>query len=146
MADDLSRFHGLTRSQLMGRIRSRGNKKTELAMIRLLREHRIRGWRRHHSVTGVPDFAFRRERLAIFVDGCFWHGCPRHYRPPQTRASFWRNKVAANRKRDRRVDRKLRTAGWSVLRVWECHLSKRGAHLLAKRVQRALSRCQLGER
>src|SRR3954469_21709143 len=117
--DDVSRFHGLTRSQLMSRIRSRGNKKTELVMALLLRSSRIRGWRRHQPILGRPDFVFRKERLALFVDGCFWHGCRKHYRPPNTRGQFWKGKVETNRARDRRINRGLRRQGWNVLRFWE---------------------------
>jgi DNA mismatch endonuclease (patch repair protein) len=58
-----------------------------------------------------PDFVFRRERLVVFVDGCFWHGCPLHYTRPKTRREFWEAKIAGNRARDRRIDRALRTAG-----------------------------------
>ena len=75
-------FAGLTRPELMSRIRSLGNKKTEFALVALLKAHHITGWRRHQPVFGKPDFIFRAHRLAIFVDGCFWHGCPRCYKRP----------------------------------------------------------------
>jgi DNA mismatch endonuclease (patch repair protein) len=66
-----------------------------------------------------PDFVFRKLKLAVFVDGCFWHGCPRHFIKPRNNAAFWRAKIAANRTRDRFVNRTLRAQGWKVLRIWE---------------------------
>ena len=146
MAEDLSRFHGLTRSQLMARIRSRGNKKTEVVMVALLRANGITGWRRHQPLPGRPDFIFRRERVALFVDGCFWHGCPRHYRPPTSSRSFWREKVETNRSRDLRVTRALRKAGWTVVRVWECALTRRASARTVGRIVRALARGLAGTR
>lgn len=134
MADFLTRSE---RSKRMAAIRSMGNLTTELRMVMLLREHLIRGWQRHQKLPGRPDFVFRKEKLALFVDGCFWHGCPRCYRAPSTRSSFWREKVESNRRRDRRVDRELRKKGWSVARVWECSLRKR-PNEVAGRVARML--------
>jgi DNA mismatch endonuclease (patch repair protein) len=104
----------------MAAVRSRGNSTTELALARLLRAARRTGWRRHTSLLGRPDFVFRREKVAIFTDGCFWHGCPRCWTKPQT--AFWALKVDRNRARDRRVSRELRAFGWSVCRLWEHEL------------------------
>ena len=70
------------RSQVMAAIRSKGNKATELKLTSILRAAGITGWRRHQPIPGHPDFIFRRGRLAIFVDGCFWHGCRWHCRMP----------------------------------------------------------------
>ena len=72
----------------------------------------------------TPDIAFTRAKIAVFVDGCFWHGCPRCYKEPRKNVEFWRNKVDGNKKRDRRVDRQLRQKGWRVCRIWECRLKK----------------------
>ena len=85
------------------------------------------------QLTVRPDFVFRRERLAVFVDGCFWHGCPEHFRRPKSRQKFWDAKFARNQERDRLVTRALRAAGWRVLRLWEHELAmKREARLLAR--------------
>lgn len=65
------------------------------------------------------DLVFSTERVAIFVDGCFWHGCPEHYVPPKANAAFWRNKVEVNRARDRDTDRRMADLGWQVIRIWE---------------------------
>ncbi|HEX5398781.1 MAG TPA: very short patch repair endonuclease [Verrucomicrobiae bacterium] len=152
------------RSQVMSRIRSRGNKETELALAKLLRRHGIKGWRRHVQVRIAefgprsssrgneaqtksrksaivnrksigassrrllrvrPDFVFLKVRLAVFVDGCFWHGCPKHATQPKNNRAFWRRKLAGNKQRDRIVNRTLRKSGWRVLRIWECVLQKR---------------------
>ncbi|WP_395753941.1 hypothetical protein [Prosthecobacter sp.] len=87
-----------------------------------------------------PDFVFRAERLVIFVDGCFWHGCPTHGTRPRQNRKFWDEKIARNRQRDRLVTRQLRRQGWTVLRLWECALGKkRLPHTLA-RVHRALGK------
>jgi DNA mismatch endonuclease (patch repair protein) len=111
------------RSQVMSRIRGRGNKATEIALARLLRRNKINGWRRHPAIFGKPDFVFRRERLVLFVDGCFWHGCPRHSNMPVNNRPFWERKLIANKVRDRLVTRTLRQRGWTVLRIWEHDLA-----------------------
>jgi len=119
----------------MAAVRSRGNQSTELVFARLLRNAHISGWRRHADLIGRPDFSFRRERVGVFLDGCFWHGCPRCYRAPATNRRYWAEKVARNVARDRRQRQQLRRAGWRVLRIWE-HLLRRPAAVLA-RLQRA---------
>jgi DNA mismatch endonuclease, patch repair protein len=169
-------FTKAKRSEVMSRIRSRGNKGTELALAALLRANKITGWRRQQTLTvcsserqfahsSAPtrpspqlpvradsrrllrvraDFVFRKERVAVFVDGCFWHGCPRHATKPKGNAAFWRKKLAANKARDRRVNRALRRAGWRVLRLWEHELkcgartAERGTAALVRRIRRAL--------
>jgi DNA mismatch endonuclease, patch repair protein len=71
-----------------------------------------------------PDLVFKKARLAIFVDGCFWHGCPDHYTPPRSRARFWAKKLKENVERDIRQTFELERAGWRVLRIWEHQLEK----------------------
>ena len=125
------------RSEVMSRIRGRGNKSTELKLLKLFREHGITGWRRHQPLTGKPDFVFPKERLAIFVDGCFWHGCPRCYIKPKQNAKFWEEKIGGNKRRDRKVSRQLRAEGWSVCRIWECRLKKTDP--VVRRIERMLT-------
>lgn len=120
MADTLSK---LQRSERMAAIRSTGNKVTELKFAAILRAHRIVGWRRKQSLIGKPDFLFRRERVAVFVDGCFWHGCRQHCRMPKSRRSFWTPKIAKNKLRDFAVARFLHRMGWDMVRVWEHELA-----------------------
>jgi DNA mismatch endonuclease (patch repair protein) len=117
-------FTKAKRSEVMSRIRGRGNKETELVLAQLFRAHGIIGWRRHQSRFGKPDFIFRQERIAIFVDGCFWHGCPKHSNMPLNNRMFWEKKLTANKRRDRLVTKTLRQQGWLVLRIWEHDLSR----------------------
>jgi DNA mismatch endonuclease (patch repair protein) len=107
------------RSVVMSRIKGKGNKDTELAMIQILRKHHISGWRRNQSVMGKPDFVFPGQKIALFVDGCFWHCCPRHSNIPKNNRSFWKKKLEGNKNRDKFVGRQLRQMGWKVVRVWE---------------------------
>jgi DNA mismatch endonuclease (patch repair protein) len=126
------------RSAVMAAIRSSGNRATELRLIALMREHGITGWRRNAPVIGKPDFVFRRERVAVFVDGCFWHGCARHGTMPAGNRAFWKAKLARNTERDRKVTRSLRKAGWTVVRIWEHDLAAKHWPRVAGRIARAL--------
>ena len=85
-----------------------------------------------------PNFVFRAHRLAVFVDGCFWHGCPLHATSPKTNAAFWQKKISANRTRDRLVTRTLGTLGWRVLRIWQHELKRADERRLHTRLHRAL--------
>ena len=125
-------------SEVMSGIRGRGNKDTELALTRLFRAHGITGWRRNQGIFGKPDFVFRQVRLALFVEGCFWHGCPKHAKKPKNNRVFWQKKLGNNKARDRVVSRALRRAGWRVLRIWEHELSGKFQARLLQRIQRAL--------
>jgi DNA mismatch endonuclease (patch repair protein) len=134
-------FTKIKRSEVMSLIRSRGNNATELTLAKLLRANRITGWRRHQAVFGKPDFIFRKARLAVFADGCFWHGCPKtkHAPRPKNRAEWWATKLKANKRRDRLVSRTLRAEGWSVVRIWECDLAKPSNwSRIASRIRRAM--------
>ena len=159
-------FSKQKRSEVMSRIRSRGNAATEIALAKLFRRHGIKGWRRHVQLRITneelrmraggsekirnskfrirhfkvrPDFVFRQARLALFVDGCFWHGCPKHGTQPAGNRTFWKNKFARNKARDVVVTRTLRRAGWRVLRIWEHELARKHEARLLKRIQRALT-------
>jgi DNA mismatch endonuclease (patch repair protein) len=164
-------FSKRKRSEVMARIRGRGNKDTELALARMLRAHKIWGWRRQMRVavegrrssvegktrsgsrpstfvprlTVRPDFVFRKARTAVFVDGCFWHGCPKHGTKPKNNRAFWQKKLTANKRRDALVTRTLRRSGWRVLRLWEHELTKGEVRSqrdepsrIVRRIQRAL--------
>ena len=126
------------RSRVMAAIRSRGNRETEVRLATIFREAGIKGWRRHFPLPGRPDFVFRRERVAVFVDGCFWHGCPQHGRKPDSNRGYWLPKLKRNRERDLEVTQKLRRRGWRVVRIWE-HALKHPARVVA-RCARALRR------
>ena len=195
-------FSKRKRSEVMARIRGRGNKDTELALAAMLRAHGIFGWRRHlliratvassklrverkrpgstsprpapqrgegarnyqpstkdHQLTVRPDFVFLKARTAVFVDGCFWHGCPQHGTKPKNNAAFWQKKLTANKRRDALVTRTLKQAGWRVLRIWEhslrrANIKRLSAHAgvgsqrdepsrIIGRIQRAIGRARL---
>lgn len=122
MADFLTKA---ARSALMSRVRGRGNLSTEMRFKLYAKDAGLTGSRRHVSLPGTPDFVFRRERICVFVHGCFWHGCAHCYTAPASNAEFWKKKVEDNRARDRRVAKQLGDAGWKVVTVWECQLKKR---------------------
>lgn len=125
------------RSAVMARIRGKGNKATELRLVTFMRAAGITGWRRNQPLFGKPDFVFAKLRLAVFVDGCFWHGCPLHATKPKQNAKFWREKIARNQVRDRLVTRTLRAKGWRVLRLWEHELTRKHERRLQARLRRA---------
>jgi DNA mismatch endonuclease (patch repair protein) len=140
MADVYTRAE---RSALMAKVRGRGNLTTEEALAKVFRAEGWSGWRRQRAIGGRaaagarfqvrPDFVFAARRLAVFADGCFWHGCPQHGTRPRGNAAFWRAKFRRNQARDRRDTRRLRRTGWKVLRLWEHELKpKARSELLAK--------------
>ena len=133
-------FTKAKRSAVMSRIRGRGNKDTEIALARLLRQNKITGWRRHLPIFGRPDFAFPKQKLAVFVDGCFWHGCSKHFSLPANNRAFWKRKFTTNKLRDILVTRTLRSQGWRVLRIWEHDLSSKQIPRPLSHILRALGK------
>ena len=131
------KLKALARSELMSRIRGRGNELTEMRLLALLKQRRITGWRRHLHLPGKPDFAFPKQKLAVFVDGCFWHGCPKCYTRPKTNRKFWDKKRTDNMARDKCVGRQLRRQGWKVIRIWQ-HSLKKSPDACLNRIRRAL--------
>src|SRR5205823_2879026 len=118
-------FSPKQRSKLMSRIRGRENISTELKIAGILRAAGIRGWRRHLPLPGRPDFTFPKQRVCIFVHGCFWHDCPRCRKRSNTRPEYWAEKIRVNRKRDRRVSGELEQRGYKVIIIWECTLRRK---------------------
>ena len=116
------------RSRIMAKVKGSGNRSTERKMIRFFRESGVKGWRRNYKLPGKPDFVFPKARLALFVDGCFWHGCKEHCRIPATNREYWVSKINKNAKRDRLVTSQLEEKNWKVIRVWE-HDLKKNRHL-----------------
>ena len=134
MADTFTRAE---RSRIMAAVKARGNKLTEARLVDLFRRHRMTGWRRHLPLRGKPDFTFVRQRVVIFVDGCFWHGCARHLRMPQSNKAYWEKKISGNVIRDKIIRKELRATGWKVIRIWEHELPNEVR--LVKRLQRILA-------
>jgi DNA mismatch endonuclease (patch repair protein) len=113
------------RSRAMGAIHGRGNRTTEVRLRLILVRAGLKGWVMHpSSIDGCPDFFFKKERLAIFVDGCFWHGCPTCGHFPKSNAKFWEAKIKRNRRRDINTTRRLRSRSIRVLRIWEHELTR----------------------
>jgi len=139
-------FTSRKRSSIMAAIRSQGNRTTELRFISLMRKFGIRGWRRGSQLPGRPDFVFSSKRLAVFIDGDFWHGNPRKFRVPKSNVSYWSQKIHANRRRDRLINRTLRAAGWSVVRFWESSLRDGEAAMadLKMDILKSAARCHQG--
>tara|TARA_B100000315_G_C14348034_1_gene482693 strand:+ start:107 stop:487 length:381 start_codon:yes stop_codon:yes gene_type:complete len=82
-------------------------------------------YRIHYSkLPGKPDIAFPSKKLAVFVDGCYWHGCPRCYKEPKTNTEFWRKKILKNKERGSNVNKEIILKGWAVIRVWEHEVIK----------------------
>ncbi len=107
----------LTKSEQMARVRSKDTA-PELVLRRALWSAGLR-YRLGQRLPGSPDLAFVGPRIAVFVDGCFWHGCPEHYTRPVRNSDFWAKKLERNVRRDRQADESLRSMGWTSIRVWE---------------------------
>ncbi|MBI2680024.1 MAG: DNA mismatch endonuclease Vsr [Candidatus Solibacter usitatus] len=133
----MDKYSPAVRSRMMSAVPSRGNRSTEQAMSTELRSAGLVGYRKHWPIAGKPDFAWPGLKVALFVDGCFWHGCPTCSRPSKSNVSFWEKKVRENQQRDKRVARCLRRDGWSVVRIRECKV--RAVASLA-RIQRMLDK------
>ena len=114
------------RSSIMSKVRSTGNKSTEIRLIELFRKNKIKGWRRRYKVKGHPDFVFLNKKIAIFVDGCFWHGhnCRKNLYP-EDNSDYWQKKRAHNIKRDKEITSLFESRGWTVIRIWECELKRK---------------------
>jgi DNA mismatch endonuclease (patch repair protein) len=139
-------FEERKRSEVMGKIRGRGNKTTEMVLVAAFKKFHITGWRRHvrlpiaihaEGMHGnkpkrafvTPDFIFRKQRIALFVDGCFWHCCPLHSKMPTSNNVFWTKKLLCNVERDKRTNAALTVANWTVIRIWEHELKEVGKAL-----------------
>ena len=114
------------RSQRMSAVRSTGNRSTEWKLRAALVRHGISGWKMHARwLPGVPDFVFPKLHVAIFIDGCFWHGCPQCRRPlPRANRAYWTAKLKSNVAKARSVSKSLRKDGFRVIRIWEHEIRK----------------------
>lgn len=128
MADVLTKKQ---RSYNMSRIRSHDTA-AELLFVKMLKLTGITGWRRNSKVTGKPDMVFPAKKIAVFIDGCFWHKCPLDFKLPKTNRGFWLKKINANAKRDKKIGKKLREKGWKVIRIWEHDIKKKPEYCLSR--------------
>src|SRR5258706_9485895 len=132
----MDRVNKQTRSRVMSKIRSK-NTQLEQELISALKSAKLPRFARYvKHLPGTPDIVFRRERVVVFLDSCFWHGCSSHLRMPKTNVAYWEAKIAKNRKRDLTQRSSLRRSGWQVVRVWEHELGRPKAFL--RKLRRAL--------
>lgn len=122
------------RSLVMKAVKSKNTKTTELTMIKIFKELGIKGWRRTYPLVGKPDFVFREKRIAVFVDGCFWHGHDCRNVTPTNNAEFWAKKREYNKTHDKLISGILAAKGWRVIRIWECELKKKNREQLLTKI------------
>lgn len=125
-------FSDQDRSNIMRAVKSRGNASTEMRLIQLFKARKITGWRRGYPLFGHPDFVFPKLRVALFADGCFWHGHNCRNVTPRDHSEYWQKKIERNKKRDKAVTTSLTQKGWKVVRIWECDIKKQKIAKLEK--------------
>lgn len=128
-------FDNKKRSEIMSKVRSKNNKSTELKLIQIFRENDIVGWKRNYPVKGHPDFVFLDRKIAVYVDGCFWHGHDCRNTRPSDNADYWTRKRERNMKHDKEVTELFERRGWVVIRIWECELKKKNYQNLAEKLK-----------
>ena len=120
-------FDKSKRSEIMKKVRSKNNKSTELKLIQIFKENNIHGWRRNYKVKVHSDFVFLNKKIAIFVDGCFWHGHNFRNTKPKENQEYWDKKRERNMKHDKEITEYFENRGWTVIRIWECELKNKKA-------------------
>lgn len=128
-------FEKNKRSDIMKRVRSKNNRSTEIRLIEVFKKYAITGWRRNYLVKGHPDFVFLATKVAVFVDGCFWHGHDCRNTRPSDNQEYWSKKRERNKKHDMEVTAMFESRSWKVLRIWECELKKKNEAVLLKKLQ-----------
>lgn len=127
-------FNKEKRSQVMSLVHSKNNKTTELKLIEIFKQNGIIGWRRNYKVKGHPDFVFLDKKIAIFVDGCFWHAHDCRNTRPADNAEFWQRKRERNIAHDKEITKLFENRGWTVIRIWECELKKKKSKILGTKL------------
>jgi len=121
----------------MSRIKGK-NTGPEVRLRKLLWSQGVRGYRIHYNLPGKPDIVFTKKKIAIFIDGCFWHRCPVCFQEPATRKEFWMKKIQSNIERDKKVNTQLSDDGWNVIRIWE-HEIRKNPSLVIEKIRENLS-------
>lgn len=129
-------FNKEKRSQIMSAVHSKQNKTTEIRLIKIFKENGISGWRRNYKVKGHPDFVFPDKKIAIFVDGCFWHGHDCRNTRPADNAEFWQKKRERNMRHDKEITVLFEKRSWTVIRIWECELKKKNFERLKEKLKK----------
>ncbi len=107
----------------------------EIQLRKLLKKNHLRGFKTHYNLPGKPDLVSLEKKLAVFIDGCFWHKCPECFVKPATRTAFWLKKIRGNVKRDKLINGRLTKQGWKVLRFWEHEIEKTPEKIISKIVK-----------
>ena len=128
-------FDTSKRSQIMQRVKSKNNKSTELKLIQIFKDNHITGWKRNYPVKGHPDFVFLEKKIAVFVDGCFWHGHDCRNTRPSDNSEYWNRKRERNIQHDKDITALFEQRGWTVLRIWECELKKKNSDILENKLR-----------
>ena len=121
----------------MSRIRGK-NTGPEVRLRKLLWSQGVRGYRIHYNLPGKPDIVFTKKKIAIFIDGCYWHKCPVCFQEPETQKEFWMKKIQSNVDRDKKVNEQLKGEGWNVIRIWE-HEIRKNPSLVIEAIRENLS-------
>ena len=129
-------FEKEKRSKIMSAVHSKQNKSTEMKLIKIFKENGIVGWRRNYKVKGHPDFVFPDKKIAIFVDGCFWHGHDCRNTRPADNAEYWQKKRERNMRHDKEITTLFENRGWTVIRIWECELKKKNFERLKEKLKK----------
>lgn len=132
-------FTKIERSSIMRNVKSSGNRSTELKLVKLFRENGVIGWRRNYPLFGKPDFTFPKFKVAVFVDGCFWHGHNCRNTRPSDNKEYWTEKINRNKKRDLLVNGELRKKEWKVVRIWECSLKKDNSEKIVLSIKKLIT-------
>ncbi len=127
-------FEKEKRSEIMKSVKSKNTKSTEIRLQTFFQKNNITGWRKNYPVKGHPDFVFLKKKIAIFVDGCFWHGHDCRNTRPSDNAEYWRAKRERNQKHDEEINQLFVKRSWTVLRIWECELKKKNEEKLLKKL------------
>jgi DNA mismatch endonuclease, patch repair protein len=125
------KFDKLTRSAIMSKIKSK-NTSLEVNFRKLLWKNGLRGYRLHYKLPGKPDIVFTKKKVAVFIDGCFWHKCPKCYKEPKSRKKYWLPKITNNAMRDRKNIKILKKEGFEVVRLWEHEIKKNPEKCIGK--------------
>lgn len=110
-------FEKNKRSEIMSAVHSNKNKSTEIRLIKIFKQNNIVGWRRKYNVKGHPDFVFLDKKIAVFVDGCFWHGHDCRNTRPADNATYWQKKREHNMLHDKEITDLFQSRGWTVIRI-----------------------------
>lgn len=132
MADVFSQSE---RTNIMRQVKSKGNRSTEMKLIDVFRDANIKDWRRNYNVKGHPDFVFLNQKIAVFVDGCFWHGHDCRNTRPEANKEYWQRKREKNIQHDKEITKLFQERGWTVIRIWECELKKKNRDALLRKLE-----------